>query len=97
MVDDRIEGATRNVGGRLQDAFGGLTGDAGVQARGKLNQAAGAVQEATGKARESAEDVYAEVESYVREQPLAALAVTLAVGLAFGFLLRGGKTVYVRK
>jgi uncharacterized protein YjbJ (UPF0337 family) len=97
MVDDRIEGAAKTGFGRVQDAFGGLTGDAGTQARGKLNQAAGAVQDATGKARESAEDLYGEVESYVREQPLAALAVTLAVGLAFGFLLRGGKTVYVRK
>ena len=98
MTDDRIEGGVRNAAGRVQDAFGGLTGDAGTQARGKLNQAAGSVQDVVGQAKDRAQDLYGEVESYAKDQPLTALAVALGVGLILGFTLRGGsKPVYIRK
>ena len=98
MTDDRIEGAVRKGAGRVQDAWGGLTGDERTQAEGKLNQAAGSVQDLVGQARDKASDIYEEVESYAKEQPLAALAVTLGLGVVLGMVLGGGrKTVYVRK
>ena len=105
MSDDRIEGGLKKAGGRVEDAWGGLTGDAGRQAKGKADQAMGSAQDAFGQAQEAlgdvkdrAQDIYDEVESYAREQPLQALAITLAVGAVLGFILRGGrKTVYVRK
>ena len=98
MTDDRIEGAVRKGVGRVQDAVGGLTGDGRTQADGKLNQAAGSVQDLVGQARDRASDLYGEVESYAKEQPLAALAVTLGLGVVIGLVLSGGrKTVYVRK
>ncbi len=98
MTDDRIEGAVRKGVGRVQDAVGGLTGDERTQADGKLNQAAGSVQDLVGQARDRASDLYEEVESYAKEQPLAALAVTLGLGVVIGLVLSGGrKTVYVRK
>jgi uncharacterized protein YjbJ (UPF0337 family) len=34
MDENQIEGAARNVGGKLQDATGGLTGDAVTQSAG---------------------------------------------------------------
>ena len=84
--------------GHVQDAVGGLTGDARTQADGKLNQAAGSVQEMVGQARERASDLYGEVESYAKQQPLAALAVTLGLGVVIGLVLSGGrKTVYLSK
>ena len=98
MTDDRIEGGLKKGVGRVQDAFGGLTGDNEAQAKGKLNQATGAVQDAVGQVRERAGDLYGDIEDYAKDQPLAALAVALGVGLILGFTLRGGrKTVYVRR
>lgn len=109
MSDDQMEGAVRQGVGRLQDAGGGLTGDAGVQGRGKLNEAVGAAQNAYGKfkdnaqdalgqAQDRAEDVYGEIETYVRDNPLQAVGAAIATGLLLGLLLRGGrKTIYVRK
>ena len=46
----------------------------------------------------SAPQVATFIEDYAKDQPLAALAVALGVGLILGFTLRGGrKTVYVRR
>jgi uncharacterized protein YjbJ (UPF0337 family) len=109
MSNDRIEGAVKEGFGRVQDAAGGLTGNGDTQLRGKLNQAAGSAQNAYGQlkdqagdvldqARDQFADVYDEVEGFVRDQPLTALAIGVATGLALGLLLRGGrKVVYVRK
>jgi len=33
MNDDKIQGATRMIGGKLEDVAGGLIGDKGLQAR----------------------------------------------------------------
>ena len=52
MSDEQIYGATRNGLGHLQDAAGGLTGDDRLQARGKLNRAAGSLQSALGKVKD---------------------------------------------
>ena len=36
MVDEnRVEGTARNIGGKVQDAVGVVTGDAATQARGR--------------------------------------------------------------
>ena len=109
MSEDRIEGAAKQGVGKVQDAVGGLTGSDNTQAKGKLNEAAGTVQNAYGQikdqasdvidqARDQAQDVYEQIEDFVREQPFAAAAIGVGVGLLLGMLLRGGrKTVYVRK
>ncbi len=109
MSDDRIEGSLRKGVGHVQDAVGGLTGDGETQARGKLNQAAGAAQDAFGKVKDQAadlygdafgrvEDVYAEIESFTRERPFAALGLAALAGLVVGAAMRGSnKTVYVRR
>jgi len=82
MVDENeVEGTVRKVGGKLQDAAGGLTGDETLQAKGKLNQAAGAAQQTFGAAAE-------EIRESVKESPLSALAIVGAIGIAIGFLAR---------
>ena len=99
MTDDRIEGAARKGFGKVQDAFGSLTGDARTQAEGKLNDAAGTVQNAFGQARDRAGDLYDLVEDYAKDQPVAALAITLGLGLMLGLVIggAGGRTLYVRR
>lgn len=91
MTDERIEGMVRKGVGRVQDAFGGLTGDAATQVRGKINQATGSAQDAFGQAAEVGQGLLDDLEIYAKENPLPTLAVTLGVGVVLGLLLLGGR------
>jgi uncharacterized protein YjbJ (UPF0337 family) len=57
MDANTIEGTVRNFTGKAKDATGAVTGDAKLQADGKLDQAIGAGQQAYGDAVEMAKDV----------------------------------------
>jgi uncharacterized protein YjbJ (UPF0337 family) len=82
MVDENeIEGAARDLGGKVQDAVGGLTGDSKTQAEGKWNQATGKAQKTFGAAAD-------EIRDNVVDKPLTALAVAAGLFFALGFLLR---------
>jgi uncharacterized protein YjbJ (UPF0337 family) len=54
MDDDRVEGTARNVGGKVQEGWGKVTGNAQTQAEGLANQAAGAAQDLYGQAADAA-------------------------------------------
>ncbi len=41
MDENRMKGAAGNIGGKVKDSVGGLTGDTKTQAEGKLDQAVG--------------------------------------------------------
>ena len=85
MVDaNRAEGAARSMGGKLQDAVGGLTGDSETQARGKANQAAGAAQNAFGSAMDTAEEWGGSLADAIKDRPLT----TLLAAISVGFVLR---------
>lgn len=82
MVDENeFEGAARDFGGKVQDAVGGLTGDASTQAKGKWSQAAGKAQRTFGEASD-------ELRDNVTGSPLIALAIVGGVCFALGFLAR---------
>lgn len=53
LTQDGIENSARGkkniVSGRVEDALGGITGDPGLQLKGKLKQAQGNAQDAVGK------------------------------------------------
>ncbi len=51
-MSDKFEGTARNIGGKIEDAAGGLTGDSRTQAQGKIDQVAGQAQQAYGDAKE---------------------------------------------
>ena len=109
MSDDRIEGAARKGLGHIQDAVGGLTGDARTQATGKLNEAAGSVQNAYGKVKDQADDVlddaryqaeavFGELRDYVREKPLLAVGLGVLTGVLLWHMLGANrKVIYIRK
>jgi uncharacterized protein YjbJ (UPF0337 family) len=80
MDTNKFEGSARDIGGKLQDAAGGLTGDAATQARGKVNQAAGQAQRAYGQAVD-------EVKEYAAEQPVMALLMAMGFGVLLGVFL----------
>lgn len=90
MVDEnRIEGAAKNIGGKIQDAVGGFVGDADTQARGKANQVSGQMQNAMGSAADEARDLAEHLSDAVRDQPLQALGLAVGVGLLLGWIIRG--------
>ena len=109
MSEETIEGVAREAVGRVQDAIGGFVGSGKTQVKGKLNEALGSAQQAYGKAKDRAldalddagdlaHDAYDDVEHYVRDQPVQALAIGVGIGLALGLLLWGGrKIIYVRR
>ena len=95
MNEDRVIGTARNLGGQAQEGFGRVTGDAKTQAEGVINQAAGAVQDLYGQAKESAADAADAVrrgakdaEDIVRDtieqRPYTTALVALCVGWLIG-------------
>ncbi|MDD2877666.1 MAG: CsbD family protein [Acidiphilium sp.] len=53
MDENEIEGAAKDIGGKIKDGIGGLTGDEALQAEGKADQVAGTAQKLYGAAKES--------------------------------------------
>jgi len=56
MHKDEVKGAGKQVKGAVKDAVGGLTGNERLQAEGKLDKAAGKVQQEVGKAKDASRD-----------------------------------------
>lgn len=57
MADhDRIEGSAKNMGGKIKEAAGKVTGDSKLQAEGKADQVEGKVQNAVGGVKDSLRD-----------------------------------------
>jgi uncharacterized protein YjbJ (UPF0337 family) len=52
MNEDEIKGAAKDVSGKVKDATDSLTGDAGLQAEGKMDQASGKLQGKFGDVRD---------------------------------------------
>jgi uncharacterized protein YjbJ (UPF0337 family) len=50
---DRVEGAARNMGGKIKEGVGKMTGDEKLKAEGKADQVAGKVQNAVGGVKDS--------------------------------------------
>jgi len=53
---DRVEGAARNIGGKIKEAAGNVTGDEKLKAEGKADQLGGKVQNAVGGVKDSLKD-----------------------------------------
>lgn len=57
MADhDRIEGAAKNMGGKIKEGVGKVTGDTKMQAEGKADQVEGKVQNTVGGVKDSLRD-----------------------------------------
>lgn len=51
--NDRIEGAAKNIGGKIKEAAGKITGDEKLKAEGRADQVAGKVQNAVGGVKDA--------------------------------------------
>lgn len=53
---DRVEGAAKNLGGKIKEAAGHVTGDEKLKAEGKADQVAGKVQNTVGGIKDAFRD-----------------------------------------
>jgi uncharacterized protein YjbJ (UPF0337 family) len=99
MNEDRIEGTARNLGGKVQEAAGKLTGDAKTRVEGDINQATGRAQDLYGQARDaaadavgvledSAETIEDAVRDFVETRPYTTAAIALGIGWLIGTMGR---------
>ena len=51
--DDRAKGAANNLGGKIKQGAGRLTGDRDLEAEGKMDQAKGKAQQALGDVKDA--------------------------------------------
>lgn len=57
MADqDRIDGAVKNIGGKIKEGVGNITGDEKLKAEGKADQLAGKVQNTVGGIKDTLRD-----------------------------------------
>ena len=63
---DRVSGVTKELGGKVQGAVGGLTGNRETQARGRANEAGGSVENLYGQAKDAVRDVADQAGDYAR-------------------------------
>lgn len=54
--DDRVEGAARNVGGKVKEGVGKLVGDEKLRREGQVDQVRGRAQNAIGGIKDKARD-----------------------------------------
>jgi uncharacterized protein YjbJ (UPF0337 family) len=99
MNQDRIVGTARNVGGKVEETIGRVTGDAATRLEGKAKQVEGAVQDFYGQAKDKAVDAaetvrdsIGEADDVVRDtiaqHPYASAAVALGIGFLIGRMAR---------
>ncbi len=61
MVDkDRVEGSAKNIGGKIKEGLGKLTGDSKTEAEGKMDQTEGKVQNTVGGIKDSIRDAFSD-------------------------------------
>ena len=53
---DRIEGAAKNIGGKIKEAAGKITGDEKLKAEGRADQVEGKVQNTVGGIKDTLRD-----------------------------------------
>jgi uncharacterized protein YjbJ (UPF0337 family) len=57
MDENRIAGTAKNIGGKVEEGFGRVTGDTKTQAEGITKQVTGTAQDMYGQARDAASDM----------------------------------------
>jgi uncharacterized protein YjbJ (UPF0337 family) len=99
MDENRFAGTAKNMGGKVEEGFGRVTGDTKSQVEGIANEAAGAAQDLYGQARDSASDAAgavrdsaASLEKWLRHtvetQPYTTALVAVGVGWLLGRMHR---------
>jgi uncharacterized protein YjbJ (UPF0337 family) len=87
MDENEVVGAVKKSAGRVQAAAGAISGNNGMEARGKLNEAAGSAQKLYGQAADQVRGAAGAAGELITEQPVASMAIAAVAGLALGLLI----------
>ncbi len=87
MDDNRIAGAVKEGVGRVQTALGGGFDDQGLEARGRLNAAAGTAQNLYGQAVDMLRNVLDDAADQIERRPYAAAGAGALLGILVGLLI----------
>lgn len=94
MNEDTLKGEGRDVGGKLKETAGDVTGKGDWQLEGLGDQLGGKAQKAYGVARDTVSDnapaLLDGVERFARENPFAFAAIAGAAGFLLAGLFRRG-------
>ena len=99
MDENRVSGTAKNVGGKVEEGFGRVTGDTRMQAEGVVKQVNGAAQDFYGQARDAASDAASAardtassfektLRNTIETQPYTAAVVALGLGWLIGRMHR---------
>ncbi|MBB2200235.1 CsbD family protein [Gluconacetobacter tumulisoli] len=84
---EKAKGAVEEGSGRLKDAAGGLTGDLGLQAEGKVDQLAGMARQEFTELYEEGESKLEQAVLFVQDRPLMSVGIAAFVGMLLGLIL----------
>jgi uncharacterized protein YjbJ (UPF0337 family) len=95
MDENRVAGTAKNLGGKVEEGFGRVTGDAKTQAKGLYNQAEGAAQNLYGQAvdtageaaeavRQTAVSVEDTLRNMIETKPYTSVGIALGLGWLIG-------------
>ncbi|MCX8667550.1 CsbD family protein [Acetobacteraceae bacterium B3987] len=90
MVDTtamKAEGFVQEAKGRVKDAVGALSGDAAMQAGGKIDQLGGRAKHEFADLYDANESRLEAVTAFIQERPFVALGIVSLVGLVIGRLI----------
>lgn len=89
MNNDTLEGSTRDIGGRVKESAGVLTGDERLRSEGVADQVGGNAQKAVGAARDAVAPIINQAKDFARAKPMATAALVGIIGVALLNTLRG--------
>lgn len=92
MDENRVYGTAKNLGGKVQEGVGDVTGNAGQKAEGLMDQASGTAQDLYGQAADTARDSAATFDKWLRKtietQPYTTALAALGIGWLLGRMHR---------
>lgn len=95
MNSDSLAGEGKDLGGKVKETAGDVTGDTSLEGEGMVDQVSGKLQKALGGARDAVNDgagpLADRVRGFARDRPWAAAAVAGVLGVALLNTLRGKK------
>jgi uncharacterized protein YjbJ (UPF0337 family) len=99
MDENRLSGTAKNIGGKLEEGIGQVTGDTKTQAEGIARQVGGVAQDLYGQARDAASDIAGTargtassfeklLRNTIETQPYTSALVALGIGWLLGRMHR---------
>jgi len=84
MDEDRVTGTAKNVGGKIEEGIGRMTGNAQAQLKGQARQVTRAAEDLYGQAKDAAASFTDVVQRTIEQQPHTAVAIAVAAGWLLG-------------